>query len=60
MDIKLNPNELTKANSRYLRGTLKQSMADQASGALSADDAQISKFHGFYEQDDRDLRLTRQ
>ncbi|MCG8085293.1 MAG: assimilatory sulfite reductase (NADPH) hemoprotein subunit [Candidatus Thiodiazotropha taylori] len=60
MDIKLNPNELIKANSRYLRGTLKQSMADQASGALSADDAQISKFHGFYEQDDRDLRLTRQ
>ncbi|MCG7915687.1 MAG: assimilatory sulfite reductase (NADPH) hemoprotein subunit [Candidatus Thiodiazotropha weberae] len=60
MDIKLNPNELIKANSRYLRGTLKESMADQATGALSADDAQISKFHGFYEQDNRDLRLSRQ
>ncbi|MCG7990629.1 MAG: assimilatory sulfite reductase (NADPH) hemoprotein subunit [Candidatus Thiodiazotropha lotti] len=60
MDIKLNPNELIKANSRYLRGTLKESMANQATGALLADDAQISKFHGFYEQDNRDLRLSRQ
>jgi sulfite reductase (NADPH) hemoprotein beta-component len=60
MDIKVNPNELIKANSRYLRGTLRKSMADQVTGALSADDAQISKFHGFYEQDDRDQRLARQ
>jgi sulfite reductase (NADPH) hemoprotein beta-component len=60
MDSKFNPNELIKANSRYLRGTLKQSMADQVSGALSPDDAQISKFHGFYEQDDRDRRRERQ
>jgi sulfite reductase (NADPH) hemoprotein beta-component len=60
MDIKVNPNEHIKANSRYLRGTLRESMADQATGALSPDDAQISKFHGFYEQDDRDQRLRRQ
>ncbi len=60
MDSPINPNELIKANSRYLRGTLKQSVADAATGALSADDAQISKFHGFYEQDDRDQRVERQ
>ena len=60
MDSPLNPNELIKARSRFLRGTLKQSIVDQASGALSPDDAQISKFHGFYEQDDRDQRLQRQ
>lgn len=59
MDIKLNPNELIKTDSHYLRGTLRKSMADQASGALSPDDAQISKFHGFYQQDDRDRRLER-
>ncbi|MET0004058.1 MAG: assimilatory sulfite reductase (NADPH) hemoprotein subunit [Candidatus Thiodiazotropha sp.] len=59
MDIKLNPNELIKADSSYLRGTLRESMADQASGALSPDDVQISKFHGFYQQDDRDRRLER-
>jgi sulfite reductase (NADPH) hemoprotein beta-component len=60
MDIKVNPNERIKANSRYLRGTLSESIADQATGALSPDDAQISKFHGFYEQDDRDKRHSRQ
>ncbi len=60
MDSKVNPNELIKANSRYLRGTLKESIADQATGSLSPDDAQISKFHGFYEQDDRDRRRERQ
>ncbi len=60
MDSPLNPNELIKANSRYLRGTLKQSVADTATGALSPEDAQLSKFHGFYEQDDRDQRLDRQ
>ena len=60
MDIKVNPNEIIKANSRLLRGTLKESVADPLTGALSPDDAQISKFHGFYEQDDRDRRLQRQ
>lgn len=60
MDRRVNPNELIKANSRYLRGTLKESIADPVTGALTPDDAQISKFHGFYEQDDRDQRLQRQ
>jgi sulfite reductase (NADPH) hemoprotein beta-component len=60
MDSQLNPNEIIKANSRYLRGSLKESIADPVTGALSADDAQISKFHGFYQQDDRDQRLQRQ
>ena len=59
MDIKLNANEIIKLNSQYLRGTLRESIADQLSGALSPDDAQLSKFHGFYEQDDRDLRAQR-
>jgi sulfite reductase (NADPH) hemoprotein beta-component len=60
MDNQLNPSEIIKANSHYLRGTLKESIADPVTGALSADDAQISKFHGFYQQDDRDQRLQRQ
>ncbi len=54
-----NENEIIKINSRLLRGSLKQSMADDATGALAPDDAQISKFHGFYEQDDRDVRQDR-
>ena len=59
MDIKVNENEIIKARSNFLRGTLKQSLADDATGALAPADAQISKFHGFYEQDDRDLRQDR-
>ncbi len=59
MDAKVNPNELIKANSNYLRGTLRESLADELTGALDPADAQISKFHGFYEQDDRDLRQDR-
>lgn len=49
-----------KQRSRFLRGTLEQSLADPLTGALNADDAQLSKFHGFYQQDDRDLRAERQ
>ena len=60
MDSELNPTEGIKARSRFLRGTLRESIADPLSGALSPDDAQISKFHGFYEQDDRDVRIERQ
>lgn len=56
----LHPNELIKARSQYLRGTLKDSVADPVTGALTPADAQISKFHGFYEQDDRDQRVERQ
>ena len=56
----INDNERIKAESRYLRGTLKESMADALTGALAPDDAQICKFHGFYQQDDRDLRQNRQ
>ncbi len=59
MDAKPNQNELIKSESNFLRGTLKQSLADELSGALSPADAQISKFHGFYEQDDRDVRQDR-
>ena len=60
MDIKVNENEIIKANSNFLRGTLEQSIRDDLTGSLSHEDAQVSKFHGFYEQDDRDNRQQRQ
>lgn len=56
MDTKLHPNELIKLNSQYLRGTISEGLADALSGTLSADDTQLCKFHGIYEQDDRDIR----
>lgn len=55
----LSDNERIKAQSRHLRGTLRESLADELTGALAPDDAQLCKFHGFYEQDDRDRRQAR-
>jgi sulfite reductase (NADPH) hemoprotein beta-component len=48
-----------KQRSNYLRGTLLESLADSATGALREDDTQLSKFHGFYQQDQRDFREER-
>ena len=41
-----------KARSNFLRGSIVASLADTATGALAPDDTQLSKFHGFYQQDD--------
>lgn len=56
---KLNANEALKARSRFLRGTLSQSLADPVTGAVSEEDTKLTKFHGIYMQDDRDLRDER-
>ncbi len=55
----LNASERVKAESRYLRGTLEDSLADRVTGGLAAGDVPLAKFHGFYLQDDRDLRDER-
>ena len=52
--------ERIKARSRHLRGTLAESLEDPLTGAIAADDTQLSKFHGIYQQDDRDVRSERQ
>ncbi len=55
----LSPSERGKAESRYLRGTIRESLADRITGALAPSDLPLVKFHGFYQQDDRDLRDER-
>jgi sulfite reductase (NADPH) hemoprotein beta-component len=55
----LSPVEHIKARSNFLRGSIWHSLADGATGALAEDDTQLSKFHGFYQQDDRDVRTQR-
>ena len=55
----LTPVEGIKTRSNYLRGTILESLTDDATGTLAEDDTQLSKFHGFYQQDDRDLRTER-
>jgi sulfite reductase (NADPH) hemoprotein beta-component len=49
-------NEGIKAASHLLRGTIAQDMADTSTGAISEANGQLTKFHGLYLQDDRDLR----
>ncbi len=53
------PIERIKENSKGLRGTLKQSLRDEHTGAIREDDQAVIKFHGMYQQDDRDRREER-
>ena len=55
----LSANERIKGESRFLRGTIAQGLDHVETGALADDDTQLTKFHGFYQQDDRDLRAER-
>ena len=55
---KLSANEGIKERSNFLRGQILESLSDESTGAISADDAQLTKFHGTYMQDDRDKRAA--
>ncbi|MBU6947475.1 assimilatory sulfite reductase (NADPH) hemoprotein subunit [Staphylococcus haemolyticus] len=59
LDKKLDDLEYLKDESNYLRGTIEQGLADPLTGAISDDDTKLLKFHGSYQQDDRDLRDER-
>ncbi|KAF8507638.1 hypothetical protein BU17DRAFT_78073 [Hysterangium stoloniferum] len=52
-------NEHIKVASNFLRGTIKESLEDTSTGGLAPSDCQVTKFHGFYQQDDRDIRDER-
>ncbi len=49
-----------KKASRGLRGTLAESLDDALTGAIRDSDTQLIKFHGSYQQDDRDIRAERE
>ena len=51
--------EKVKHDSRNLRGTVTDGLADPATGAIAEADTVVTKFHGIYQQDDRDQRATR-
>ncbi len=55
----LHENERIKAGSDYLRGQLRESLVEPITGGLLGQDHQLTKFHGIYLQDDRDLRDER-
>jgi len=50
--------EITKENSRYLRGTLAEELA-RDSDHFGDGDKNLLKFHGSYQQEDRDARKNR-
>jgi len=52
-------NEIIKEHSHQLRGTIAEGLADVSTGAISDDDSQLTKFHGTYLQDNRDVRGER-
>ena len=54
----LSANETLKAASNHLRGNLAKELADASTGAITEDSGQLTKFHGLYLQDDRDLRIA--
>lgn len=58
-DRPLSANERIKSASNLLRGTIADGLTHSETGSLADDDTQLTKFHGFYQQDDRDLRAER-
>src|SRR5512139_716849 len=53
---KLTRNEGLKENDPLLRGTIERALADATLDHFSDDDYEFLKFHGAYQQDDRDQR----
>src|SRR6516164_7669978 len=51
--------EKIKQASHCLRGTIKESLENEITGAISEEDQALIKFHGMYQQDDRDRREER-
>ncbi len=52
-------NERLKRESNFLRGTIEQDLQDRITGGFTADNFQLIRFHGMYQQDDRDIRAER-
>ena len=57
---KLSDNERLKGDSKHLRGTISDDLANPLTGGFEGDNFQLIRFHGMYQQDDRDIRGERQ
>tara|TARA_R110000822_G_scaffold41272_2_gene112130 strand:- start:1088 stop:2788 length:1701 start_codon:yes stop_codon:yes gene_type:complete len=55
----LSEDEHIKDKSDYLRGSIKDSLKNPLTGALFPDDVKLIKYHGSYQQYDRDLESER-
>ena len=59
VDGPLSDNERLKGQSDYLRGGIAEDLKDGLTGGFKGDNFQLIRFHGMYEQDDRDIRASR-
>ncbi|MBJ3813792.1 assimilatory sulfite reductase (NADPH) hemoprotein subunit [Shimwellia pseudoproteus] len=56
---KLADAERLKAESNFLRGTIAEDLNDGLTGGFRGDNFLLIRFHGMYQQDDRDIRAER-
>lgn len=56
---KVSPEEHLKENSNYLRARIAEELKDPLTGSLPPEDVKILKFHGSYQQHDRDFEKER-
>ncbi|WP_338557752.1 assimilatory sulfite reductase (NADPH) hemoprotein subunit [Erwinia sp. E_sp_B04_7] len=56
---KLTDAERLKKESNYLRGTITEDLQDGLTGGFTGDNFLLIRFHGMYQQDDRDIRAER-
>ncbi|KAF9355643.1 hypothetical protein BGX34_010326 [Mortierella sp. NVP85] len=56
---KKSADDAMKVGSNFLRGTIAEGLLDESTGQLAETDTKLTKFHGIYQQDDRDLREER-
>jgi sulfite reductase (NADPH) hemoprotein beta-component len=56
---KLGPDETLKFKSDHLRGKIAHDLIDRITGGVTFESNKLMKFHGIYQQDDRDIRDER-
>jgi sulfite reductase (NADPH) hemoprotein beta-component len=56
---RLGPDETIKFQSDYLRGRIALDLIDRITGGVTFESNKLMKFHGIYQQDDRDIRDER-
>jgi sulfite reductase (NADPH) hemoprotein beta-component len=59
-ESKVSINEVYKIESNFLRGNIAEELEDTSTGAINDANQQLTKFHGTYMQDDRDIRQARE
>jgi sulfite reductase (NADPH) hemoprotein beta-component len=59
VDAPLADAERLKKESHFLRGTITEDLKDGLTGGFNGDNFLLIRFHGMYQQDDRDIRAER-